>query len=246
MGIQHTNYYRPSSSNLIYALIPSAGYGLRMGGIKKPYIEISGKPILAYTLEVFQQSDLVDGIYVVVAAGDEDRCTQEVTSLYRLSKVVGVIPGGKTRQESVLNGLKSLPSDTNMVIIHDGVRPFVAEEMIEDTLHCANIWGAAVIGVPVKDTVKEVDDEVFATKTLNRQKVWSIQTPQTFKYKIILQAYLNACNNGIQATDDASLVEILGGCRVKLVMGSYENIKITTPDDLVMGKAILESRCYQK
>jgi 2-C-methyl-D-erythritol 4-phosphate cytidylyltransferase len=158
-----------------------------------------------------------------------------------LDKADQVVSGGETRQESVFNGLQMLTSGTDMVIVHDGVRPFVTEEMIKSTLESAGKWGAATVAVPVKDTIKEADDENLVVKTLNRHRLWAIQTPQAFKYGLILQAHLYARENQIQATDDASLIEQLGIHQVKLVMGTYENIKITTPGDLVTAKAILES-----
>ena len=212
------------------------------GGIRKPYLDLSGKPVLAHTLMVFQRCTLINTISVVVAEGDEQYCIQDVITLYSIDKAVRVVTGGKTRQESVFNALQKLPPDTDMVVIHDGVRPFVTEEMIRNTLESAGKWGAATVAVPVKDTIKEADDENFVSKTLNRQKLWAIQTPQTFKYDLILKAHLYARENNIQATDDALLIEQTGYCRIKLVMGAYENIKLTTPEDLAVAEAIIELR----
>jgi 2-C-methyl-D-erythritol 4-phosphate cytidylyltransferase len=213
-----------------------------MGGVKKPYLEIAGKPILAYTLMVFQQCSLVEKILVVAAKGDEQRCAQDVIIPYGVDKADQVVTGGATRQESGFNGLQNLTSDTDIVIIHDAVRPFVTDKMIENTLKSAIKWGAATVAVPVKDTIKEVDDGNFVVKTLDRRQLWTIQTPQIFRYDLILEAHLYARENQIRATDDAWLVEQLGLHRVKLVMGSYENIKLTTPSDLIMAEAIIESR----
>jgi len=226
----------------VSAIIPAAGHGRRMGNTKKPYMNLAGKPILAHTLTVFQRCSSVSKILVVVAEGDEQKCAQDVITSYGIDKVVSIVTGGETRQESVFNALQNLPSDTDMVVIHDAVRPFVTEEMILNTLDCASQWGSAVLAVPVKDTIKEADDENLVVNTLDRQRLWAIQTPQTFKYGIILQAHLHARKNRIQTTDDASLVEQLGDHRVKLVMGSYENIKITTPGDLIIARAILEKQ----
>jgi len=225
----------------VSAIIPAAGHGKRMGGIKKPYMDLCGKPILAYALTVFQQCPLIDEILIVVAEGDEQACIRDVIVPYRIDKAHQVLTGGKTRQESVFNGLKKLTPDTDIVIVHDCARPFVTAEMIENTLESANRWGAATVAVPVKDTIKEADDESFVVKTLNRHRLWAIQTPQTFKYDLILQAHLCARENDIQVTDDASLIEELGNQRVKLVMGAYENIKLTTPSDLAAARAILKS-----
>lgn len=222
------------------AIIPAAGLGKRMGGIKKPYLDLAGKPILIHTLMVFQRCSLIDEIIVVAAPGDEQNCFRDLVA-YGLDKVSQVVAGGDTRQESVFYGLKNLPTDTDIVIVHDCVRPFVKEEMIKNSLEAANQWGAATVAIPVKDTIKEADDDGFVLKTIDRQKLWSIQTPQAFKYHLILQAHIYARENNINVTDDASLIEKLGIHRVKLVMGSEENIKITTPGDLAIAKAILKA-----
>ena len=212
-----------------------------MGGVKKPYLILRGRPVLAHTLTVFQRCPLVARILVVVAEGDEIGCVQDVIVPYGISKANHVVTGGDTRQESVFNGLRDLAPDTDMVVIHDAARPFVTEKMIEDALESASKWGAATVAVPVKDTIKEADEEDLVIGTLDRQRLWAIQTPQTFKYDLILQAHLHARENHIRATDDASLVEQMEGHRVKLVMGVYENIKLTTPTDLAVARSILDS-----
>lgn len=226
-------------------IIPAAGLGKRMGGIKKPYLYLAGKPILIHTLAIFQQCILIDKIVVVAAPGDEQACFQDMIAPYGLNKVHQVVTGGNTRQESVFNGLKILPKDTDMVIVHDCVRPFIKEEMIKNTLEVAIQWGASTVAIPVKDTIKEADDDNFVVKTIDRQKLWSIQTPQAFKYGILLQAHIYASENNIHVTDDASLIEKLGIHRVKLVMGSEENIKITTPGDLAIAEAILNKDIHR-
>ena len=226
----------------VSVIIPAAGQGRRMGNIKKPYLKLMGKPILAHTLMVFQQCSLVDEVVVVAAAGDEQDRVQDITIPYKLDKVHQIVAGGETRQESVFNGLQKVTSDTDMVIVHDCARPFVTERMIEDTLAAASEWGASTVAVPVKDTIKEVDDDNFVVNTLDRRFLWSIQTPQAFRYGLLLQAHLYARENNIRVTDDASLIEELGGYRVKLVMGASENMKITTPGDLVVAGAILKSK----
>jgi 2-C-methyl-D-erythritol 4-phosphate cytidylyltransferase len=225
----------------VSAIIPAAGSGARMGGIKKPYMDLAGKPILAHTLTIFQQCSLVNSIAVVTAKGDEARCVQDVVTAYGINKPLSIVTGGDTRQESVFNALRELPSNTDVVVIHDAVRPFVTEELILRSIDNANQYGSAIVAVPVKDTIKESDGDGFVMKTLDRRKLWAIQTPQTFKYDLIMKAHLYARENNIQATDDAFLVEQIGH-KVKLIMGSYENIKITTPEDIVIAKAILESR----
>jgi len=223
-------------------IIPAAGSGRRMGGVKKPYLDLAGKPILAHTLAVFQQCDLVDDILVVAAGGDEDACICSVIDPYGMSKVCRVVAGGETRQESVFNGLRELASDTDMVMVHDCARPFVTEGMIRDALEAAKEWGAATVAVPVKDTIKESDEDDFVVRTLDRRKLWSIQTPQAFRYDLLLRAHLYARENDIQVTDDASLIEQMGIHKVKLVMGASENIKITTPGDIAIALAILKSK----
>jgi 2-C-methyl-D-erythritol 4-phosphate cytidylyltransferase len=224
----------------VSVVIPAAGLGTRMGGIKKPYMDIAGKPILAYTLGAFQRCPFIDSIVIVTAKGDESRCIQDIKT-YGIDKPFSIVAGGDTRQESVFNALRELSSNTDIVVIHDAVRPLLTENMIIQSIDNANLYGSAIVAVPVKDTIKESDDDGFVAKTLNRRKLWAIQTPQTFKYDLIMKAHLYARNNNIQATDDAFLVEQIGH-KVKLIMGSYENIKITTPDDLAIAKAILESR----
>jgi 2-C-methyl-D-erythritol 4-phosphate cytidylyltransferase len=224
----------------VSAIIPAAGSGARMGGIKKPYMDLAGKPILAHTLTIFQQCPLVNSIVVVTAKDDEARCVQDVVTAYGIDKSLSIVAGGDTRQESVFNALQELSSNTDVVVIHDAVRPFVTEEMILQSIDNANQYGSAIVAVPVKDTIKESDDG-FVMKTLDRYRLWAIQTPQTFKYDLIMKAHLYARDNSIQATDDAFLIEQIGH-KVKLIMGSYENIKITTPEDIVIAKAILESR----
>lgn len=232
----------PTDRGGIYAIIPAAGLGTRMGSIKKPYIVLKGEPLIAYTIKPFQMCDHIDGICIVVAKGDEELCAENLMKSHSLDKVMRIVPGGKTRQESVFLGLKSLPTDTRVVLIHDAVRPFVTEEMITKSIEAIKDCDGAVVAVPVKDTIKRVDRFSTVVETLDRSVLWQTQTPQTFKYQVIMQAHLNAQEKGIQATDDASLVEILGCYKVKVVMGSYENIKITTPDDLILANAIIESR----
>jgi 2-C-methyl-D-erythritol 4-phosphate cytidylyltransferase len=226
----------------ISAIIPSAGLGTRMGGIKKPFIFLGNKPILAWTLEIFQRCDAIDSIIIVTAKGDETRCANEIIKSYHLDKVHDVVAGGETRQESVFNALCKARSDTDIVVIHDAVRPFLTEDMILKSIEQACQYGSAIIAIPVKDTIKESDDDGFVAKTLDRQRLWSIQTPQTFKYQLIMQAHILAREKQIQATDDASLIEQIGSHKVKLIMGSYDNIKITTPDDIHIAEAILKSK----
>jgi len=207
-------------------------------GIKKPYLKIGSKPILAHTLQVFEKSCLIDDIFVVVSDEDREWCKNEVINPYNFHKVVDILPGGATRQASVFNGMKRISDDTDIIIVHDGVRPFVTEEIIEASVEFASQCGAAVAAVPVEDTIKTADKDNFVSSTLERNQLWAIQTPQVFRREILMKAHLHAQEHNIDATDDAALVEQLG-YKVKLVMGSYRNIKITTPEDLVIAETFI-------
>ncbi len=215
------------------AIITAAGYGKRMGQPKQ-FIELAGKSILERTLLAFDNCKLIDSIILVVNQEDVERAT-ELT----VKKLKQVVAGGKERQDSVNNGLKVLPEEAEIIVIHDGVRPFVTTEIIENSIKEAEKEGAVVVGVPVKDTVKQMsNDGAIIERTLNRKRLWAAQTPQVFKKELILKAYAEG-NKNYQVTDDAMLVEKLGS-PVKMVMGSYRNIKITTPEDLVIARAFLK------
>ncbi len=209
-----------------------------MGGeTKKPYILLGDKPLLACVLDVFEKSAYTDEIFVVVSAEDIERCVAEVIAPYNFRKIADVLAGGATRQESVFNGLQRINEDTDLVVVHDGVRPFVTEDIIE--ICCKAAWkcGAAIAAVPVKDTIKVADEENFVKITPKRDTLWAIQTPQVFQRELLLKAHLYARDKKIEATDDAALIEQLD-CQVKVVMGSYRNIKITTQEDLIVAKAL--------
>ncbi len=215
------------------AIITAAGYGKRMGQPKQ-FIEIGGRPILEWTLAVFENTKVIDEIILVVNAENVERAKK-----IKFSKLKQVVAGGSERQNSVYNGLKALPEDAEIVAIHDGARPFVTSEIIEKAVSEVKNHGAVVVGVPVRDTIKQVESRKLRVEsTLDRDKMWAAQTPQVFKKDLILRAYLEG-NNKHKVTDDAMLVEKLGGS-VKMVMGSYRNIKITSPDDLKVAEKILE------
>lgn len=223
---------------VVSALIPAAGRGERMGGeVKKPFLLLNDKPIIVHTLSRFQRCDLIDEIIPIVSAEDVDR-TWRIVRKYEFTKVTKVVSGGETRQRSVYNGLRTLGEKTDVVVIHDGVRPFVTDEIIRGCVERAFKAGAAIAAVPVKDTIKEVSPEGIVLHTLERSRLWAIQTPQVFRKKLILKAHELALERGIEATDDAALVEMMGG-KVHVVMGSYENIKITTPEDLILARTLL-------
>ena len=204
---------------------------------KKPYLKLLDEPILAHTIRVFDQNSIVDAVIVVVDAADIETCRSTVIAPYRFQKVANLVAGGATRQTSVFNGLRMLPTDTEFVIVHDGVRPFVTDETIFKCIEAADTYGAAVAAVPVKDTIKVADNNGFIVDTPNREKLWAVQTPQVFRKTILLEAHQSAQQRRISATDDAALVEQLG-FKVKLIMGSYANLKITTPEDLVIAEAL--------
>ncbi|MCU0641495.1 MAG: 2-C-methyl-D-erythritol 4-phosphate cytidylyltransferase [Candidatus Margulisbacteria bacterium] len=217
------------------AIIVAGGKGKRMGEPKQ-FLKLAGKPMLAWTVDVFQRTKAVDGIILVVAA---DQLT--LAKRLRADKIIAVVPGGKERQDSVRNGLAVLPKETQVVIIHDGARPAVTPDLINDTLKEVRDCGAAIVGVPVKDTIKKVHHhgpKVIESETIDRAGLWAAQTPQTFTAPIIRKAY-DQLKEAV--TDDAMAVEKLG-IKVKMVMGSYTNLKVTTPEDIQIMTAILKGR----
>lgn len=222
------------------AIIVAGGKGKRMGRPKQ-FIKINGKPILAWTIAAFQKAKSVDGIILVVA---KEYISQ--AKRFRFSKLLKVVPAGKERTDSVQNGLKALPDDADIVAIHDGARPAITVSIIEASIKAAKRYGAVVVGVPVKDTIKQMSNiqcpmsnEGVIIKTIDRSCLWAAQTPQVFKKGLILKAYKKGYNKS-EVTDDSMLVERLG-IPVKMIMGSYDNIKVTTPEDLLVAEAILKS-----
>ena len=224
------------------AVIVSAGKGHRfMEGPKKKFYFLGGKPILAHTLDKFETCPLIRSILLVVGQEDMDYCLKEVIEKYKFKKVSQIVPGGKRRQESVKNGMDALPKDEDIVVIHDGVRPFVTKTMIEDSIHSAVRYGAVILAMPVKDTIKMSNPDGTVLETLDRESLWQIQTPQTFQAKVIKEAYHRATEDGFVGTDDASLVERLG-VKVHILPGSYANIKITTQEDLLLANLFLKMK----
>lgn len=224
----------------IAVIIAAAGSGNRMGsGIPKQYMEILGKPVLTRTVEAFARNDSVDEIYIVVNQEHEAFCRKEYCCGGRpgFEKVKAVIPGGRERQDSVFAALAALPEDVDYVLVHDGARPFVTDEVIEAVVESTVKNGTAVASVPVKDTVKSAEDGIF-TETLDRSRLYAIQTPQGFGRELLLSAYRKAFEENFYGTDDAVLVEKTGE-KVYLVKGDYNNIKITTKEDFIVGEAIL-------
>jgi len=225
----------------IFALIPAAGMGKRMGAASnKQYLLLGGEPILAHTLRVFQQAPFIDGIYLVTPEREIPFCQSEVVERYGFSKVRAIVAGGCERQHSVRNGLDAMEGmrEDDLVLIHDGVRPFLPVEVLRQAAAAADEFGGAVVAVPVKDTVKIARDGVI-TRTPPREELWLAQTPQAFRYGLIKGAHASAAAEGFLGTDDASLLERQGR-PLRIVMGDYRNIKITTPEDMLLAEAFLK------
>jgi 2-C-methyl-D-erythritol 4-phosphate cytidylyltransferase len=210
--------------------------------VKKPYLNLGDKPILVHTIGVFDRNPVIDTISVIVDDADLEFCQSRIIAPNAFQKVGDLVGGGLTRQASVFNGLQSLPTDVDCVVVHDGVRPFVTDEVIFACIEAADEWGAAVAAVPVKDTVKVASADGFIVDTPDRDKLWAVQTPQAFRAPVLLDAHALAQREGVTATDDAMLVEQLG-FKVKLVSGSESNLKITTPEDLIFAEALKREAC---
>lgn len=224
------------------AVIVAAGMGKRMqSNINKQYIKLRDKEVVAHTIEVFDKNDNIDEIIVAVREDEEEFFVEHVLNKYNFDKKIKIAHGGNERQDSVYNGLKKVSKECNIVLIHDGARPFVSDAIINNSIEEAIENKAVVVGVPVKDTIKVLDDKNIITNTPNRKYVWAVQTPQSFDYELLMKSYDNAFENNFFGTDDAMLVENMG-YNVKMIMGSYENIKMTTKEDLNFAEQILKSR----
>ena len=220
-------------------VIVAGGKGTRMGStINKQYLELNGKAVLAHTINQFEQCHKIDEIIVVTGEDEVDYCTKQIWIKYGFLKIKSIVPGGKRRQDSVYNGLLGVSPKTQVVLIHDGARPLIKEEQIKASIEGAMEVGACVVGVPVKDTIKICDQNQLIIQTPSRDTLWAVQTPQTFQYDRILKAYEEAIKNDLQATDDAMMVEAIG-YPVKMIHGRYDNIKITTPEDLVIARGMI-------
>lgn len=221
------------------ALITAAGTGTRMGTeIPKQYLDLNGLPVLVRTLLAFETHPLIDWIVLTVPPGDEALCRSRLLTPFKLGKVRAVVEGGSTRQSSVLHGLETA-ADSDIVAIHDGVRPLVSHETISATIKAAQTSGAAVACVPVSDTVKKRRGTCL--ETISRKDLWLAHTPQTFRTSLILEAHRQAARDGVDGTDDCSLVEMMGH-PIVVVEDSRENIKITTPEDLDLAQLLLKAR----
>ncbi|MEC1259933.1 2-C-methyl-D-erythritol 4-phosphate cytidylyltransferase [Bacillus swezeyi] len=219
-------------------VIPAAGQGKRMNaGKNKLFIKAKGIPVIIHTLKVFEEHDACKRIILVI---NEQEFSEFSTHLkqHHFTTPIEVVPGGKERQQSVFQGIKAAGQE-EMVLVHDGARPFIKQKHIEQLVNKAKQTGAAIVAVPVKDTIKRVQNDEVAG-TIERSSLWAAQTPQAFRLSILMNAHLEAEAKGFLGTDDASLVEEAGG-KVSIVEGDYQNIKLTTPDDLLVAEAILEA-----
>ena len=217
------------------AVVPAGGAGTRMGGRRpKQYLTVAGAPLLVVTLRALARCRVLDGI-VVAAPVDRVDATHELLRRFRVPRVLSVVPGGAERQDSVREGLQAVPPEVAWIVVHDAVRPFITPALVERVLVAARVPGAASCGWPVRETVKRVKDAVVET-TLPREGLWLTQTPQAFRRELLREAHEKALRDGYEATDDAMLVERLGG-RVAMVEGLPQNLKITTPDDLKTARA---------
>ena len=226
----------------VAAVVPAGGSGTRMGNeTPKQFLRLGEVPVLIHALRVFESSQTITEIVVVVPQDAVTYCQEELLPQFSLSKISRVTCGGACRQDSVWNGLQVVDKRTNVVVVHDAVRPFVTGAVVEQVVERARTNGAAIAAIPLHDTIKRVTPDGMIETTLNRQRLWSAQTPQAFKLELLREAHRSSRQSGVEATDDAFLVEQIGH-HVAIVNGSPDNIKITRPEDLGMGEAILAAR----
>ncbi len=238
------------------AIILSAGSGSRMkSDVAKQYMALAGKPVIWYSLQAVERSAVIDDCILTVGGGDLDYVRAGIVQKYGFSKVDAVVAGGAERYLSVMQALRviaddklSTPNRDGYVFIHDGARPFLTEDMLIRLSDDAQRYRACAAAMPAKDTVKITDDENFAIQTPDRRSVWNVQTPQVFETRLIVEAYARLGSRldrireqGIAITDDAGVVELFTECRVKLTEGSWQNIKITTPEDLLVAETFLRA-----
>ncbi len=224
---------------VVSAVIVSAGNSTRMGGINKQFLELDGAPVIINTITAFQRSKLIGEIVIVTRESDIDELAN-LLNKYEFTKISNIVAGGETRQLSVYEGVISTSNIADLVVIHDGARPLVTVDVIDKTIMAAAEFGAAATGVKVKDTVKVVDENDNIIDTPDRAYMRFIQTPQVFNKKLYLDA-VNSVENSKDFTDDCMLIEAYGGT-VKFIDGDYENIKITTPEDIELAENYLKRR----
>ncbi len=227
----------------VCAVVPAGGIGRRMGGtVPKQFQTLSGKPILYYTLKGIQGCGLIDELILVVPEKEYDNACSDWLGKPKI--VTKVVVGGVKRQDSVYNGFQELSPNTKIVLVHDGVRPFLSNIMIRETVDAAKEYGAAITAIPVHDTIKRVDASGMVSQTIDRENLWRVQTPQAFQYEILAEAFKKANAENFYGTDEGTLIEHLGK-PVKIVMGSEQNIKITRPEDLELCETFL-NKTFQK
>lgn len=226
----------------IAAIVLAAGAGKRMNSaVHKQYMLLEGKPVLYYALKAFEESEVTE-IILVVGAGEEEYCRTEIIEKYGIGKVGAVVQGGRERYHSVYAGLNAAQG-ADYVLIHDGARPLVTADIIKRSIECVRTGQSCVVGMPVKDTIKILDNDGFAKETPDRRTLWQMQTPQTFPYQVIRAAYEKIiAEDDSTVTDDAMVLEKAAGQRVKVIEGGYQNLKITTPEDLLVASAYLKSK----
>lgn len=225
------------------AVVLAAGKGSRMkSDVQKQFLLLKEKPVLYYSLRCFEDSPLIDEIVLVTEKGMEEYCRESIVERYGFRKVSAIVAGGKERYDSVYAGLKAC-REPDYVFIHDSARPFVTREILERNMEDVRKSGACVTAVPMKDTVKLADSDGFVQETIPRERLWIIQTPQVFRYDLILRAYEECMAEGMEGiTDDAMAAERSGRAKVLFSMGSYQNIKITTPEDLLIAELFLKEQ----
>ena len=228
-------------------IVLAAGRGKRMHTtVQKQYLLLCGKPVLYYSLKVFQDCPFIDELILVTGKDEIDYCQEEIVRKFNLDKVKKIVPGGKERYHSVYEGLKAA-GECELVFIHDGARPFVDQGILERTRNAAEAFRACVAGMPVKDTIKVVGADGFAKETPERSSLWQVQTPQTFPYGRIREAYEKVMAQGDSAvTDDAMMLETAFGEQVRVIEGSYQNLKITTPEDISTAELYLNRKSEKK
>lgn len=218
----------------VIAIVPAAGAGKRFGS-NKTFFPLIDVPLIIWPLRVLEAVDQIDEIIPVLKESDMEEGV-ELFERFNLSKIKRVAPGGKERQDSVYNALRLIKDKRSLILIHDGARPLIDDNLIIETIRSLGDYDGIITGVPVKETIKEVrpsGEDNIVIRTLNRETLWAIQTPQVFRYEILMKAYEEAMNKGFYSTDDAALVERIGG-RIKVIMGRYDNIKVTTPEDIAI------------
>ena len=221
----------------VCAVVPAGGLGTRMGGtVPKQFQNLNGKPILYYTLKVLQESGLISELILVVPKKEYDNACNHWLGKPEIVKKVVV--GGAKRQDSVYNGFCEVSRESEIVLVHDGVRPFLSHKMIRETINAAREYGAAITAIPVHDTIKRVDASGLVSETVERENLWRVQTPQAFQYKILKEAFKKANSENFYGTDEGTLIEHFGA-PIKVIEGSEKNIKITRPEDLELGETYI-------